>query len=123
MMCCLSTLGSAGAILSSAPSSRISTIADRAGRFGAALSPVAGADYSSGMKITRLKRGYRISVNDVEFDALSLLIEYGMEAYAEQGDEFLAAASTAAKRAFKGRFAFREPLEVDEDRRRRRHGR
>jgi hypothetical protein len=69
------------------------------------------------MKITRLKRGYRISLNDGEFDALSLLVQYGLEACDEQGDEFLTAASAAAKRAFKGRFALREPMEVDEDRR------
>jgi hypothetical protein len=71
------------------------------------------------MNITRLQRGYRINLSDGEFSALSLLVEYGVEARAEQGDEFLAAASAAAKRAFKGRFALREPLEVDEDRRRR----
>jgi hypothetical protein len=69
------------------------------------------------MKITRLKRGYRISLSDGEFDALSLLVQYGLEARDEQGDEFWAAASAAAKRAFKGRFALREPMDVDEDRR------
>jgi hypothetical protein len=94
------------------------TIADRAGHSGAALSPVVGAVYSLGMKITRLKRGYRISLNDGEFDALSLLVQYGLEAREEQGEEFLEAASAAAKRAFNGRFALREPMEVDEDRRR-----
>jgi hypothetical protein len=72
------------------------------------------------MKITRLNRGYRISLNDGEFEALSLLVEEGIEAYQEQGDEFLAVASGSAKRAFKGRFALSEPMEVDEDRRRRR---
>jgi hypothetical protein len=72
------------------------------------------------MKITRLKRDYRISLNDGEFEALSLLVDRGMNARVEQGDEFLASASPAAKRAFKGRFALRAPLEVDEDRRRRR---
>ncbi len=72
------------------------------------------------MKITRLKRGYRISLNDGEFDALSLLVQYGLEARDEQGEEFFEAeaAAAAAKRAFKGRFALREPMEVDEDRRR-----
>ena len=39
------------------------------------------------MKITRLKRGYRISLNDGEFEALSLLVEHGIEARGEQGDE------------------------------------
>jgi hypothetical protein len=72
------------------------------------------------MKITRLKRGYRIGLNDGEFEALLLLIDHGINARVEQGDEFLASASPAAKRAFKGRFAMREPLDVDEDRRRRR---
>jgi hypothetical protein len=43
----------------------------RHGEVGAALSPVAGAVYSSRMKIIRLKRGYRISLSDGEFDALS----------------------------------------------------
>ena len=94
------------------------TIADRAGHSGAALSPVDGAVYSLARKITRLKRGYRISLNDGEFDALSLLVQYGPEAREEQGEEFLEAASAAAKRAFNGRFALREPMEVDEDRRR-----
>ena len=75
---------------------------------------------SSDMKIIRLRRGYRISLNDGEFEALSLLVDYGMEAYAEQGDEFLVGESRAAKRAFKGRFALKEPLLFDEDRRRRR---
>jgi hypothetical protein len=75
---------------------------------------------SSDMKIIRLRRGYRISLNDGEFEALSLLVDHGMQAYAEQGDEFLAGESPAAKRAFKGRFALNEPWLVDEDRRRRR---
>ena len=70
------------------------------------------------MKIIRLKRGYRISLSDGEFGALSLLVEYAIERREEQGDDFFAAASTATKRAFKGRFAVREPMEVDEDRRR-----
>ena len=69
------------------------------------------------MKIVRLKRGYRMNLNDGEFEALSLLVEYGIEAQEEHGDEFLELTSAAAKRAFKGRFALREPLEVDEDRR------
>ena len=72
------------------------------------------------MNIIRLRRGYRISLNDGEFEALSLLVDHGIEAYAEQGDEFLAGESRAAKRAFNGRFALNEPLLVDEDRRRRR---
>ena len=70
------------------------------------------------MKITRLKRGYRISLSDGEFEALSLLVDHGVSASVGEGDEFLATASPAAKRAFKGRFALREPTEVDEDRRR-----
>ncbi len=70
------------------------------------------------MKITRLKRGYRISLSDGEFEALSLLVDHGVSASVEEGDEFLATASPAAKRAFKGRFALREPMEVDENRRR-----
>jgi hypothetical protein len=78
------------------------------------------ATLSFDMKIIRLNRGYRISLNDGEFEALSLLVEEGIEAYQEQGDEFLAVASASAKRAFKGRFALSEPMEVDEDRRRRR---
>ncbi|MGO8914450.1 MAG: hypothetical protein ACLQJR_00920 [Stellaceae bacterium] len=69
------------------------------------------------MKIIRLKRGYRISLSDGEFEALSLLVEYGTEADEEQRDEFLALASSGAKRALKGRFALREPMEIDEDRR------
>ena len=69
-------------------------------------------------KIIRLKRGYRISLSDGEFGALSLLVEYAMEAREEQGDDLLAAASAATKRALKGRFAMREPMEIDEDRRR-----
>jgi hypothetical protein len=59
---------------------RDASIADRAGRSGTVLSPLAGAVYSLGMKITRLKRGYRIGLNDGEFDALSLLVQYGLEA-------------------------------------------
>ena len=75
------------------------------------------------MKIIRLKPCYRVSLSDGEFEALSLLVERGMEAREEQGDDLLAAASAATKRAFKGRFAMREPMEVDEDRRRpMRHG-
>lgn len=69
------------------------------------------------MKIIRLKRGHRISLSDGEFEALSLLVEYGMEAHKERSDEFLEFASPATKRAFKGRFAFGEPMEIDEDRR------
>jgi hypothetical protein len=69
------------------------------------------------MKITCLKRGYRISLSDSEFEALSLLVEYGAEADEEQRDQFLALASPGAKRALKGRFALREPMEIDEDRR------
>jgi hypothetical protein len=76
-----------------------------------------GEVYLSRMKVTRLKRGYRIGLNDGEFEALALLVEHGIEARDEQGDEFLEAASSAAKRAFKGRFAHGEPMEIDEDRR------
>jgi hypothetical protein len=74
--------------------------------------------YNPSMKIIRLKRGYRISLNDGEFEALSLLVEHGKDVQQEEGGAFLAHVSPAAKRAFKGRFALREPMEVDEDRRR-----
>jgi hypothetical protein len=71
------------------------------------------------MKIIQLRRGFRISLSDGEFEALSLLVERGVEARQVQGDEeFLAHESPAARRAFHQRFARPEPLEIDEDRRR-----
>lgn len=80
--------------------------------------PSSAEAYSPSMKIIRLKRGYRISLSDGEFEALSLLVEHGTEVHQEQGDEFLAHVSPAAKHAFRGCFALGEPMEIDEDRRR-----
>ncbi|MGO8918231.1 MAG: hypothetical protein ACLQJR_20210 [Stellaceae bacterium] len=70
------------------------------------------------MKISRPQRGSRISLNDGEFEALTLLVEHGQAAHEEQGEEFQEHASAAAKRAFREHFSRKEPMEIDEDRRR-----
>ena len=63
-----------------------------------------------------MHRGYRITLKDGEFDALTLL-DHGQVGHDEQGEEFLESASMAAKRAFREHFSRKEPMEIDEDRR------
>lgn len=70
------------------------------------------------MKITRLRKGYRISLNDAEFEALSILAQHGqvdfegVDVKAEHG--FPARIVTALER---GRLAELSAMRIDEDRR------
>jgi hypothetical protein len=57
------------------------------------------------VKITRLKRGYRIRCSDSEFAALSLLVTYGhsdMEALMEEGEADLSPAQRRGLRTITG---------------------
>lgn len=70
------------------------------------------------MKIVRLKRGYRISLNDAEFEAVTILVQHGqmdfegVDAKAEHG--FPTRVVTALE---KGRLAELGAMRIDEDRR------
>lgn len=70
------------------------------------------------MKITKLKRGYRVTLSDGEFDALDHLVALGMADVA--GDELNQTVnlSPGGRRAIiSGRFSMLAAMHVDEDRR------
>lgn len=72
------------------------------------------------MKITRLKRGYRIGLTDTEFEALCVLVNKGQTDFegvdisAEYGSVY---GKPVARLLEQGRFSFRAAMQVDEDRR------
>jgi hypothetical protein len=70
------------------------------------------------MKITRLKKGYAIRLSDGEFEALTRLVEHGQSDFEGVNLKREYGVSGAELRAFRGRFALRAAMGVDEDRRR-----
>lgn len=68
------------------------------------------------MKITRLKKGVRISLTDSEFEALRHLVQLG-KSDIEGDDMQLAGLSPAGKRAIRARFSEINCFHIDEDRR------
>lgn len=70
------------------------------------------------MKITRMKRGYRITLSDGEFDALQLLVNEGRGAYEADDIGFSKPLSPAGKRAMHQTFAPHAWCALHADRRR-----
>lgn len=70
------------------------------------------------MKITRLKKGYRIAVTDTEFEALSFLVMHGqgdMEGVDPKKEHGLH--GRVARLLTDGRFGEHRAMRIDEDRR------
>ena len=68
------------------------------------------------MKVTRLKRGYRINLSDAEFEALEHLVMLG-KSDMEGADEQLDFLSHRARHAMEKDFLSGDCLAIDEDRR------
>ena len=69
------------------------------------------------MKITRLKRGYRISLSDSEFAALSFLIQHGQCDMEGVDPEDWGVIGKPRDHLMNGRLGMINALVVDEDRR------
>jgi hypothetical protein len=67
------------------------------------------------MKITKLKKGYRIILTDSEFEVMDVAVQHGVTDLLELGQDHIL--SAAAKRALRGRFTDQDTMRVDEDRR------
>jgi hypothetical protein len=69
------------------------------------------------MKVTRLKKGYRITLSDSEFEALDLLVEHGAADF-EGEDLSQHPIRPHVKRVIRsGTFSRQSPLTITEDRR------
>lgn len=69
------------------------------------------------MKIVRLKKGYRITLSDSEFDLISGLVDDGIMTYRGDDSAYEAYISAAQKSAWTRREKGGPLMRVDEDRR------
>jgi hypothetical protein len=69
------------------------------------------------MKITRLRRGYRIHLSDTEFRALCFLVNLGATDLEGMNDHEVPGTLAMKRLLFRGRFAEFAAMGIDEDRR------
>ena len=69
------------------------------------------------MKITRLRRGYRISLSDTEFNALAYLVTLGQSDLEGVNEEEIPGTPAEKRHLFQGRFVEQAAMRVDDDRR------